>query len=34
LERLGYTDVRKYAEGIQDWTEAGLAVEGSFTRAS
>ena len=34
LERLGYTDVRRYAEGIQDWTEAGLAVEGSFTRAS
>ncbi len=27
LERLGYTNVRKYAEGIQDWTEAGLALE-------
>ena len=27
LERLGYTDVRKYAEGIQDWTEAGHPVE-------
>ena len=24
LERLGYTNVRKYADGIQDWTEAGL----------
>ena len=27
LEKLGYTDVRKYREGIQDWTEAGLPVE-------
>ncbi|MET9487673.1 rhodanese-like domain-containing protein [Nocardia sp. NPDC006630] len=27
LERLGYTNVRKYREGIQDWTEAGLPVE-------
>ncbi len=27
LQRLGYTDVRKYAEGIQDWTEAGHPVE-------
>jgi len=27
LERLGYTDVRKYAEGIQDWVEAGLPTE-------
>ena len=27
LERLGYTNVRKYAEGIQDWTEAGHPVE-------
>lgn len=27
LERLGYTHVRKYAEGIQDWTEAGHPVE-------
>jgi rhodanese-related sulfurtransferase len=34
LEKLGYTDVRKYADGIQDWTEAGLAVEGSVTHAS
>ena len=34
LERLGYTDVRKYADGIQDWAEAGLAVEGSVTHAS
>ncbi len=24
LTGLGYTDVRKYAEGIQDWVEAGL----------
>jgi rhodanese-related sulfurtransferase len=27
LENLGYTNVRKYAEGIQDWVEAGLPVE-------
>ncbi len=29
LEKLGYTDVRKYAEEIQDWTEAGLPTQGS-----
>ena len=27
LEQLGYTNVRKYREGIQDWVEAGLPVE-------
>jgi len=27
LVRLGYTDVRKYEDGIQDWVGAGLAVE-------
>ena len=27
LQRLGYTNVRKYAEGIQDWAEAGLPIE-------
>ncbi|TDD41717.1 rhodanese-like domain-containing protein [Saccharopolyspora elongata] len=27
LERLGYTGVRKYREGIQDWVEAGLPVK-------
>jgi rhodanese-related sulfurtransferase len=27
LLRLGYTDVRKYEAGIQDWVEAGLPVE-------
>jgi rhodanese-related sulfurtransferase len=27
LERRGYTAVRKYREGIQDWVEAGLPVE-------
>ncbi len=27
LEGLGYRQVRKYAEGIQDWVEAGLPVE-------
>ncbi|WP_067539691.1 rhodanese-like domain-containing protein [Nocardia crassostreae] len=27
LERLGYTNVRKYREGIRDWAEAGLPLE-------
>jgi rhodanese-related sulfurtransferase len=27
LRSLGYTDVRKYGEGKQDWIEAGLPVE-------
>lgn len=27
LTALGYTNVRKYAEGIQDWVEAGLPTE-------
>jgi rhodanese-related sulfurtransferase len=27
LVALGYTDVREYAEGKQDWLEAGLPVE-------
>ncbi|NUT40745.1 MAG: rhodanese-like domain-containing protein [Thermoactinospora sp.] len=27
LAGLGYTNVRKYREGIQDWVEAGLPVE-------
>ena len=27
LRSLGYRDVRKYAAGKQDWTEAGLALE-------
>lgn len=27
LEALGYTDVRTYRDGIQDWVEAGLPVE-------
>ena len=27
LIALGYSNVRKYAEGKQDWTEAGLPVE-------
>ncbi|MER7505570.1 rhodanese-like domain-containing protein [Nonomuraea pusilla] len=29
LVALGYTDVRTYREGIQDWVEAGLPVETS-----
>jgi rhodanese-related sulfurtransferase len=27
LEQLGYTNIRKYREGIQDWVEAGLPIE-------
>lgn len=27
LEQFGYTNVRRYREGIQDWVEAGLPVE-------
>lgn len=27
LTKLGYTSVRKYSEGIQDWIEAGLPTE-------
>ena len=27
LERLGYTNVRKYRDGIQDWVEAGNPIE-------
>ena len=27
LERLGYTAVRKYREGIQDWVSAGNPTE-------
>ena len=30
LTELGYTNVRKYAEGIQDWVEAGLPTETSI----
>ncbi len=29
LRALGYTNVRKYAEGKQDWTDAGLPLETS-----
>src|SRR3954449_8493662 len=27
LAKLGYTDVRRYEEGKQDWDEAGLELE-------
>ena len=27
LAKLGYTDVRRYEEGKQDWTEAGHELE-------
>jgi rhodanese-related sulfurtransferase len=26
LSKLGYTDVRRYEEGKQDWSEAGLSL--------
>ncbi len=29
LHKLGYTNVRKYREGIQDWVEAGNSIESS-----
>lgn len=27
LEKLGYSDVRRYREGIEDWHNAGLPTE-------
>lgn len=33
LVRLGYTDVRKYEAGIQDWVESGLPVERGVSAA-
>lgn len=33
LTQLGYTDVRKYAEGIQDWVGAGLPIESGVPAA-
>lgn len=27
LENLGYRNIRKYRQGIQDWVEAGLPTE-------
>ena len=32
-EAMGYTNVRKYAEGKQDWVEAGLPLESPATAA-
>lgn len=33
LTALGYTNVRKYAEGIEDWVTSGLPIEsGALTR--
>lgn len=31
LRALGYTDVRTYREGIQDWVEAGLPTESTHS---
>ncbi|MEU6487347.1 rhodanese-like domain-containing protein [Streptomyces sp. NPDC046887] len=33
LAELGYADVRKYREGIEDWVAAGLPTEGSLAEA-
>ncbi len=33
LERLGYTAVREYREGIQDWVAAGNPTESSISAA-
>ena len=34
LVSLGYTNVRKYPDGIQDWVEAGLPTESTGSTAS
>jgi rhodanese-related sulfurtransferase len=34
LRAMGYTDVSVYAEGKQDWIDAGLPVETQQTRAA
>lgn len=34
LTRLGYVNVRKYREGIEDWVGAGLPVESAQPAAS
>jgi rhodanese-related sulfurtransferase len=33
LTSLGYGNVRKYAEGKQDWTDAGLELESGAVAA-
>jgi len=33
LGKLGYTNVREYAEGKEDWREAGLPLEGAAVTA-
>jgi rhodanese-related sulfurtransferase len=33
LSALGYSNVRKYREGIQDWVTAGLPTEGTMAVA-
>ncbi|GAA4475138.1 rhodanese-like domain-containing protein [Rhodococcus olei] len=32
LRALGYSNVRKYREGIADWESAGLPIDGAGTR--
>jgi rhodanese-related sulfurtransferase len=34
LVKHGYTNVRRYAGGVQDWEDAGLPLEGEQVRAS
>lgn len=31
LERAGYTNVRKYRDGIEDWVAAGLPIESGIS---
>ena len=33
LAKLGYTDVRRYEQGKQDWIDAGLPVESAVAAA-
>lgn len=33
LDRLGFTDVRRFEGGIEEWKDAGYCIEGSMYRA-
>jgi rhodanese-related sulfurtransferase len=33
LTKMGYTNVRKYAEGKEDWQNAGLPLEGALAES-
>jgi len=34
LTALGYSNVRKYREGIQDWVDAGLPIESGLNQVN